>query len=149
VELTHANIMAMAQSMIAFTHMGEDAHSLLILPLFHVNGIVVSVLAPLLAGGQDTVAGRFNPTTFFEIVEQVRPKTFSAVPTIYGEVPVAFVCFRAGACVTPDDLRAHIGRSLAKYKLPAEVIPVEELPKNPVGKIDKPDLRRRITISAN
>ena len=27
-------------------------HSLLILPLFHVNGIVVSVLSPLLAGGQ-------------------------------------------------------------------------------------------------
>ena len=82
VELTHANIMAMATSMSAFTH-DAHAHSLLILPLFHVNGIVVSILAPLLAGGQATVAGRFNPRTFFDIVEEVRPTYFSAVPTIY------------------------------------------------------------------
>ena len=58
-------------------------HSLLILPLFHVNGIVVSTLSPLLAGGQVTVAGRFSPKTFFGIVERVRPTYFSAVPAIY------------------------------------------------------------------
>ncbi|MBV9321898.1 MAG: AMP-binding protein, partial [Mycobacterium sp.] len=83
VELTHANIMAMAQSIAGWMKMGTEAHSLLILPLFHVNGIVVSVLSPLLAGGQATVAGRFRPTTFFEIVEKVRPTYFSAVPAIY------------------------------------------------------------------
>ena len=83
VELTHGNITAMAQSMVTWTKMDAEAHSLLILPLFHVNGIVVSVLCPLLAGGQATVAGRFSPTTFFEIVETVRPTYFSAVPAIY------------------------------------------------------------------
>jgi acyl-CoA synthetase (AMP-forming)/AMP-acid ligase II len=82
--LTHANIMAMAQSMIAFVNMSEESHSLLVLPLFHCNGIVVGVLAPLLVGGQATIAGRFDPATFFSIVEQARPTTFSAVPTIYG-----------------------------------------------------------------
>ena len=63
--------------------MDADAHSLLILPLFHVNGIVVSILSPLLAGGQATVAGRFSPQTFFDIVKEVRPTYFSAVPAIY------------------------------------------------------------------
>jgi long-chain acyl-CoA synthetase len=328
--LTHANIMAMAQSMIVSANMGEEAHSLLVLPLFHCNGIVVGVLAPLLAGGQATIAGRFDPATFFSIVEQVRPTMFSAVPTIYGmlaalpgdvtpdtssvryafcgaapmpvqlmrqfeqrygipiiegyglseqtcvatsnpvdgerkpgtvgiampavevavmnehgeliidgsagevvvkgptvmrgylnrpeetaktivdgwlhtgdigfldpdgyltlidrakdmiirggenvypkeiesalythpgvreaavvgradpvygEVPVAFVTLRDD--VTADDLLVHIRQSLAKYKLPAEIIPVEEMPKNPVGKIDKPVLRRRFTPSTN
>ena len=83
VELTHTNIMAMAQSMVSAMRLGADAHSLLVLPLFHVNGIVVSVLAPLLAGGQATVAGRFDPATFFSMVEDVRPTYFSAVPAIY------------------------------------------------------------------
>jgi long-chain acyl-CoA synthetase len=56
---------------------------LLILPLFHVNGILVSVLSPLAAGGSTTVTGRFSPSTFFDTVEAVRPTYFSAVPAIY------------------------------------------------------------------
>ncbi|WP_433684670.1 class I adenylate-forming enzyme family protein [Nocardia sp. CA-119907] len=83
VELTHANIMAMAETMVAGMRLTADDHSLLILPLFHVNGIVVSVLSPLLAGGQTTIAGRFSPRTFFDRVEAARPTYFSAVPAIY------------------------------------------------------------------
>jgi acyl-CoA synthetase (AMP-forming)/AMP-acid ligase II len=73
----------MAQTMVSAMGFGCDAHSLLILPLFHVNGIVVGVLSPLLAGGQATIAGRFRPQTFFDIVERIRPTYFSAVPAIY------------------------------------------------------------------
>ena len=58
-------------------------HSLLILPLFHVNGIVVGTLSPLAAGGRATIAGRFSPKTFFDRVEKRRATYFSAVPTIY------------------------------------------------------------------
>ncbi|WP_454197987.1 class I adenylate-forming enzyme family protein [Nocardia sp. Marseille-Q1738] len=83
VELTHANIMAMAETMVAGMRLTAADHSLLILPLFHVNGIVVSVLSPLLAGGRTTVAGRFSPRTFFDRVEAARPTYFSAVPAIY------------------------------------------------------------------
>src|SRR5215208_4653029 len=79
VELTHPNLMAMAESINTAMGSGPDAHSLLILPLFHVNGIVVSVLSPLLAGGQATVAGRFDPRMFFKLVETHRPTYFSAV----------------------------------------------------------------------
>lgn len=83
VELTHANLMAMAKGINEAMGSGPDTHSLLILPLFHVNGIVVSVLAPLLAGGQTTIAGRFDPRRFFDLVARHRPTFFSAVPTIY------------------------------------------------------------------
>jgi len=48
-----------------------------------VNGIVVSVLIPLLAGASVVIAERFNPTTFFQTIETERPTFFSAVPTIY------------------------------------------------------------------
>jgi len=56
---------------------------LLILPLFHVNAIVISVTMPLLAGGSVFIADRFDPKTFFDLVERERPTYFSAVPTIY------------------------------------------------------------------
>ena len=83
VMLDHANLDAM-------TAMGRDAlnvgpadRCLLILPLFHVNGIVVSVLTPLLVGASVVIADRFNPNTFFDLVQEHRPTFFSAVPTIY------------------------------------------------------------------
>ncbi|AJG22559.1 Fatty-acid-CoA ligase FadD7 [Cupriavidus basilensis] len=83
VMLDHANIEAM-------TSMGREAlqvtaadHCLLVLPLFHVNGIVVSILVPLSAGGRVTLRRRFDIEAFFNDVEQLRPTYFSAVPTIY------------------------------------------------------------------
>ena len=65
VMLDHANLNAMCRSVIDGFRLTRDDHSLLILPLFHVNGIVVGTLSPLLAGGRATVAGRFDPKTFF------------------------------------------------------------------------------------
>ena len=83
VMLDHANLNAMCGMVIdAFKLNGAD-HSLLILPLFHVNGIVVSTLSPLLAGGRATIAGRFSPKTFFDRLERSHATYFSAVPTIY------------------------------------------------------------------
>jgi long-chain acyl-CoA synthetase len=83
VMLHHANLDAMCNGVIdAFKLTGTD-HSLLILPLFHVNGIVVGTLSPLLAGGRATVAGRFRAESFFDRIERSRPSYFSAVPTIY------------------------------------------------------------------
>lgn len=83
VMLDHANVAAMCRMIIDGLGLDESDHSLLVLPLFHVNGIVVSVLSPLLAGGRATVAGRFSASTFFASVERVRPTYFSAVPAIY------------------------------------------------------------------
>ena len=83
VMLDHANIAAMCDMTRAGLGITAADHSLLILPLFHVNGIVVGTLTPLLAGGRVTVAGRFSPKTFFALVERIRPTYFSAVPTIY------------------------------------------------------------------
>ncbi len=83
VMLGHANLSAMCEMAIESVRLTEQGHSLLILPLFHANGIVVSILSPLLAGGRATIAGRFSAKTFFRTVEKVRPTYFSAVPAIY------------------------------------------------------------------
>ncbi|WP_327139790.1 class I adenylate-forming enzyme family protein [Nocardia sp. NBC_01327] len=83
VMLDHANLLAMCDMVIDALALTEADHSLLILPLFHVNGIVAGVLSPLLAGGRTTVAGRFDAATFFDSIESTRATYFSAVPTIY------------------------------------------------------------------
>lgn len=83
VMLDHANLDAMAEMGREALHIGPTDRCLLILPLFHVNGIVVSVLIPLLAGASLVIADKFDPHTFFDTVEHHRPTYFSAVPTIY------------------------------------------------------------------
>ena len=83
VMLDHSNLNAMCRMTIDAFEMTSADHSLLILPLFHVNGIVVGTLSPLVAGGRTTIAGRFSPKTFFDRVEKTRATYFSAVPTIY------------------------------------------------------------------
>ncbi|KAA1398332.1 long-chain fatty acid--CoA ligase [Aeromicrobium ginsengisoli] len=83
VMLDHANLEAMAQMGLDAFRLDATDTCLLILPLFHVNGIAVSVLMPLLAGANVVVASRFHPDTFFDLVEAERPTFFSGVPTIF------------------------------------------------------------------
>ncbi|MBI3226078.1 MAG: AMP-binding protein [Mycolicibacterium cosmeticum] len=83
VMLDHANLDAMATMGLQALGIGPTDRCLLILPLFHVNGIVVSVLMPLLAGASVVIADKFDANAFFDIVERHRPSFFSAVPTIY------------------------------------------------------------------
>ncbi|MET7690478.1 AMP-binding protein [Streptomyces sp. NPDC005483] len=94
VMLDHANIDAMAEMGRQSLSVGPTDRCLLILPLFHVNGIVVSILVPLLAGASVAIADRFSPETFFDVVERERPTFFSAVPTIYSML-----------AALPDDVR--------------------------------------------
>ncbi|WP_406420339.1 class I adenylate-forming enzyme family protein [Streptomyces sp. NBC_00842] len=62
---------------------------------------------------------------------------------VLGEEVAAVVRLRPGATVTADELRAHVGRSLAAFKVPAHVlVRDEQLPRNPTGKILKRELRR-------
>ena len=83
VMLDHASISATARLIIDWFEMAAETRALLVLPLFHVNGIMVSVVSPLLAGGSTFIAERFHAASFWATVEQVRPTFFSAVPTIY------------------------------------------------------------------
>ncbi|RZW00231.1 MAG: acyl-CoA synthetase [Rhodobacteraceae bacterium] len=61
-----------------------------------------------------------------------------------GELPCAYVELVAGASVTPDELRDYAGEKIAeRAALPKYVEILDELPKTAVGKVFKPDLRRR------
>jgi len=61
-------------------------------------------------------------------------------PTM-GEEVIAYVTPRPNAGMTTDELLAWCRERLAKYKTPKEVRFIDSLPKNPIGKIMKKDLR--------
>ncbi|CCQ13594.1 Tyrocidine synthase 3 [Rhodococcus sp. AW25M09] len=81
--LTHSNIDSMSAAIVSACDLSEQDTSLLILPLFHCNGLVVGTVAPLRAGGNVHVADRFSPDSFWGNIEHVKPTYFSAVPTMY------------------------------------------------------------------
>jgi len=83
VELTHANIDAMSAAQDSVVAMDRDTHALLALPLFHVNALLASIIAPFRAGGRTTVMERFDPVAFATAVSRISPTYFSAVPAIY------------------------------------------------------------------
>jgi long-chain acyl-CoA synthetase len=84
--LNHANTAAMASMMVEHLGITGADHSLLVLPLFHVNAICISFLTPISVGGQLSVQARFHPSAFLSAIEELRPTYFSAVPTIYAHL---------------------------------------------------------------
>jgi fatty-acyl-CoA synthase len=59
----------------------------------------------------------------------------------WGEVGRAFVVIRPGATITLEALRDFCAGHIARYKAPRSLVVVDELPRNPTGKISRPALR--------
>ena len=55
----------------------------------------------------------------------------------WGEAVAAAVVPRKGSCLTGEGLRSYLRGRLAAYKIPKAVLFMDELPKTPVGKIDR------------
>jgi malonyl-CoA/methylmalonyl-CoA synthetase len=63
---------------------------------------------------------------------------------VWGERVVAALVVREGASLDTKSLRAWGKERLATYKVPQEVILLQELPRNAMGKVSKPDLKKII-----
>jgi fatty-acyl-CoA synthase len=60
----------------------------------------------------------------------------------WDEVPVAYVIRRTGCSVEADDLRAHVLTQLARFKVPRDIVFVDDLPRTALGKVQHFMLRR-------
>jgi acyl-CoA synthetase (AMP-forming)/AMP-acid ligase II len=47
---------------------------------------------------------------------------------------------RDGKDASEDDLKGHVKENLARYKVPREIVLLDELPRNATGKVLKKDL---------
>jgi fatty-acyl-CoA synthase len=59
------------------------------------------------------------------------------------EVPVAYVVPRAGGAPDAEALKRHVAEHLARFKVPREIIFVDSLPKNALGKVQHFRLKER------
>ncbi|MCB1690668.1 MAG: o-succinylbenzoate--CoA ligase [Halioglobus sp.] len=61
----------------------------------------------------------------------------------WGETPLAIIVPAAGTSPTPESLKAYCKENLAGYKVPQLYELVDTLPRNPSGKLLKPELRKQ------
>jgi acyl-CoA synthetase (AMP-forming)/AMP-acid ligase II len=59
----------------------------------------------------------------------------------FGQRLRAFVVTAEGTDVSEDDLKSHVKANLARYKVPREIVFLDELPRNATGKILKRELQ--------
>jgi fatty-acyl-CoA synthase len=61
----------------------------------------------------------------------------------FGQRLRAFVVTAEGKDVSEDDLKGYVKKNLARYKVPREIVFVDELPRNATGKVLKRELAER------
>jgi fatty-acyl-CoA synthase len=129
---THANEVANAWMLAANVTLDEDSVLFAALPLFHVNALIVTLLAPLFKGQHVVWAGPLGYrepalyAEFWKIIERCRIATMSAVPTVYAvlaQCPLdadisSLRLAMVGASPLPDAVRngfeAHTGVRLVE-----------------------------------
>ena len=127
---THANQLACAEGIALSSGLAPGEAMLGGLPLFHVNALIVTGIAPMFSGARVVWPGpagyrdKALYTRFWTIIEHYQIAAMSAVPTVYGtlaQVPVDadISTLRlpiAGASPLPgsvrEDFAAHTGRRL-------------------------------------
>lgn len=83
VMLSHKNYIADTKMVAEWVAMTDNDKYMCVLPLFHVNGQVVTTLSTFMSGASLVLAPKFSASTFFEDAKKHQITAFSAVPTIY------------------------------------------------------------------
>lgn len=85
VPLSHGNLAASLANIAATYEITSQDCSYLVMPLFHVHGLMAGLLAPLAAGAAVSfpAAGRFAASAFWADVAESRATFYTAVPTMH------------------------------------------------------------------
>src|SRR5205807_7631108 len=83
VPLTHANLMASVRNIAAHYRLSPADVGLVVMPLFHVHGLIGATLAPLHGGGTVVVPPRFSAGAFWPVAREHRITWYSSAPTIH------------------------------------------------------------------
>jgi len=86
VPLTHRNLMTAVQTIRSCYRLTPADVSLVVMPLFHVHGLLGATLSALGAGGTVVLQPRFSARSFCGTVTRYGVTWYSAVPTIHRSV---------------------------------------------------------------
>lgn len=97
----------------------------------------------ILSGGENIASSEVE-RVLYDMPEVLEAAVVGAPDPKWGETPVAVVTARPGADVTLERLQAHCRSALAGFKTPKRLVLMDELPRNPSGKVLKRVLRELI-----
>lgn len=82
VALSHKNVVSGGQYTIMAHELMPEDRALCSLPIYHINGAIVTTVAPLVSGGSVIMPHRFAVSNFWRLLSDYRCTWFSVVPTI-------------------------------------------------------------------
>ncbi len=97
VVLEQVNLLVDAMCIADWHRFGPDDRAMCVLPIHHVNGIVVTLMTPLYSGGSVVLNRRFSALKFWRILADERCTYASVVPTV-----LAFLCERHASLASLD-----------------------------------------------
>lgn len=112
---TQASLLAGGWTTAVAHALTPDDRALCVLPLYHINGLCVTLIAPLVSGGSVIVSPKFSRSRFWDDCQVFEATWFSVVPTIISHL--------LHDSITPDvatTKRLRFGRS-ASAPLSAEM----------------------------
>lgn len=80
--LSHKNMVAGGEYTALAHGLTSDDRALCSLPLYHINGEVVTTVAPLVSGGSVVMPHKFSTSNFWDLISEYRCSWFSVIPTI-------------------------------------------------------------------
>jgi long-chain acyl-CoA synthetase len=83
VMLTHANLLAEAEAVFAWAHIGPEDAVLGVLPLFHVLSQMANLLLPLVAGARVVYLSTLNTTELLKALQGRKITAFAVVPQFF------------------------------------------------------------------
>ena len=83
VPLSQRNVCTSAKNVRESLQLTAKDRGLVIMPLFHIHGLIAALLAPLSAGGEVCCTTGFNALKFFSWLSETQPTWYSGVPTMH------------------------------------------------------------------
>ena len=116
--LTHGNLLANARQIVRWLKFTPADRLLSVMPLFHMNAVMVTTVAALYAGGSSVVSPRFSASRFWQIISDYEVTSFGSVATMLSMLLATY----------PEGVPAGLRREQLRFALcgsapvPAEVL---------------------------
>jgi fatty-acyl-CoA synthase len=94
-----------------------------------------------ISGGENVYPAEVE-NAIFELPQVAETAVIGIKDEKWGEVGLAVVSLKSGERISADDIIGFLKQRLAKYKVPKQVVFVDQLPRNAAGKVLKNTLRQ-------
>ncbi|HZH89823.1 MAG TPA: AMP-binding protein [Pyrinomonadaceae bacterium] len=116
--LTHGNLLANARQIVSWLKFTPADRLLSVMPLFHMNAVMVTTIAAMYAGGSSVVSPRFSASRFWQTISDYEITSFGSVATMLSMLLATY----------PEGVPAGLRREQLRFAMcgsapvPAEVL---------------------------